>query len=61
MSKAAMAVTETADNAISLFRFMSLSFRDLSFGMDMVDGAPSGHTTNFVRGVTREVEHGSAG
>jgi len=53
MSKAAMAVTKTADNAISFLRFMSLSFRDLSFARDTMNGALNGHGTNFIRDVTR--------
>ena len=34
MSKAATTVTKTAGNTISVLCFMSLSFRDLSFGRD---------------------------
>jgi hypothetical protein len=53
MSKAGTTVTKTANNATSFLRFMSLSFRDLSFGGDKMDGAPDGHGTNFIRDVTR--------
>src|SRR2546429_1633463 len=63
MSKAATAVTKTADNAINFLRFMTLSFRDLSFGRDTMDGAPDGPTADFMRGVirwlTRSEEHTS--
>src|SRR5712664_761515 len=61
MSKAATTVTKTADNANSFLRFMSLSFRDLSFGRDTMDGTPEGRTADIIRGVTRGLEHGSAG
>jgi hypothetical protein len=60
MSKAATTVTKTADNAISFLRFMTLSFRDLSFGRDTMDGAPDGHTTKFLQGVIRLLQHGPA-
>src|SRR6266699_3744136 len=59
MSKAATAVTKTADNAINFLRFMTLSFRDLSFGRDTMDGAPDGPTADFMRGVIRWLTHGS--
>jgi hypothetical protein len=51
MSKAATAVTKTADNAINFLRFMSLSFRDFSFGRDTMDGAPNGHPAGSIRSV----------
>lgn len=60
MSKAAMATIETANNAICLLRFMSLSFRDLLFGGDTMDGAPHGHAADFIRGVIRLFKHGLA-
>src|SRR5713226_2856435 len=59
MSRVAMAVTKTADNATSFLRFMSLSFRDLSFGGYTMDGAPYGHAADFIRGVIRWLMHGS--
>jgi hypothetical protein len=43
----------------SLLRFMSLSFRDLSFGGDMMDGAPHGLAADFIRGVIRWLMRGS--
>src|SRR3979490_1070359 len=55
MSKAGTAVTNTAGNATRFLRSMSLSFRDLSFGRDMMDGAPDGYSTYFIPGVTRWV------
>jgi hypothetical protein len=60
MSKAATTVTKTADNAISVLRFMSLSFRDLLFGGDTMDGAPHGHAADFIRGVIPLFKHGLA-
>ena len=57
ISKAATAVRETVSAATSLLRFMSLSFRDLSFGMGTVEGAPDGHSTDFIEGATRCVKH----
>src|SRR2546429_5263503 len=59
MTKAARAVTSPADNAINFLRFMTLSFRDLSFGRDTMDGAPDGPTADFMRGVIRWLTHGS--
>jgi hypothetical protein len=53
MSKAATAVTKTVDNATNFLRFMSLSFRDLSFGRDTINGAPDAHTAYFTQGVIR--------
>jgi hypothetical protein len=50
----AMAVTKTADNAISFLRFMSLSFRDLSFGWNTMDA----HTAHCIRGVIPLLQHG---
>jgi len=41
-----MAMTKTADNAISLLRFMRLSFRGQSFGRDTIDGAADGHAAS---------------
>jgi hypothetical protein len=55
MSKVAMAVTKTADNAISFPRFMSLSFRDLpvqiptSVALDWVSGRDSPATNPLQR------------
>src|SRR6267143_1934474 len=55
MTKAATTVTKTAGNATSFLRFMSLSFHELSFGRDTMDGAPDGYSTYFIRCVARRV------
>jgi hypothetical protein len=60
MSKAGTTVTKTADTATRFLRFMGLSFHELSFGRDTMDGERDGYTTYFIRGVTRWVKHGSA-
>src|SRR6266436_7075687 len=53
MSKAATAVAKTADNTTNFFRFMRLSFRDLSFGRDTMTGAPYGYAADCIRGAIR--------
>jgi hypothetical protein len=58
MAKATMAVTKTADNSISFLRFMRLSFRDLSFARDTMDGAPDGQTAEVSRDVIGLLQHG---
>jgi hypothetical protein len=45
---------------LSFLRFMGLSFHELSFGRDTMDGAPDGYSSYFIRGVTRWVKDCSA-